>query len=89
MDNVQSATIPTPSNPDALACACVELRTDIKKLAIRVKELKSLPMPPFKDNGETMANIMLSYRHIEDARMRLGKVLEVLNGEGEFVKSII
>ena len=26
--------------------------------------------------GEMKANIMLSYRHLEDARMRLGKVMQ-------------
>lgn len=30
--------------------------------------------------GEAIANIMLAYRHIEDARMRLGKVYQALNG---------
>lgn len=29
---------------------------------------------------EVFANLMLSYRHIEDASMRLGKVLQALNG---------
>ena len=30
--------------------------------------------------GEVMANLTLSYRHIEDASMRIGKVLQALNG---------
>lgn len=29
--------------------------------------------------GEIIANIMLAHRHLEDARMRLGKVLQVYN----------
>jgi hypothetical protein len=28
-----------------------------------------------KDEGEMRANIMLAYRHLEDARMRLGKAI--------------
>lgn len=32
------------------------------------------------DHGEAIANIMLAYRHLEDARMRLGKVFQAMNG---------
>ncbi len=32
------------------------------------------------DVGETKANIMLAYRHLEDARMRLGKVIQAQDG---------
>ena len=32
------------------------------------------------DYREVRANIMLSYRHLEDARMRLGKVIQALEG---------
>ena len=31
-------------------------------------------------HGEMIANIMLAYRHLEDARMRLGKVLQAQDG---------
>jgi hypothetical protein len=33
-----------------------------------------------EDRGEVMANITLAYRHLEDAAMRLGKVLQARNG---------
>jgi hypothetical protein len=36
-----------------------------------------------KDNtmpGEAVANVMLAYRHLEDASMRLGKVIQALDG---------
>lgn len=32
------------------------------------------------EHSETHANLMLAYRHIEDARMRLGKVFQALDG---------
>lgn len=32
------------------------------------------------DHGEMIANIMLAYRHLEDARMRLGKVIQAKDG---------
>ena len=31
-------------------------------------------------HAEMKANIMLSYRHLEDARMRLGKVMQQIQG---------
>ncbi len=31
-------------------------------------------------HGEMRANIMLTYRHLEDARMRLGKVVQAFDG---------
>lgn len=33
-----------------------------------------------QDHGEMKANIMLSYRHLEDARMRLGKAIQAFEG---------
>ena len=30
--------------------------------------------------GEIRANIMLSFRHLEDARMRLGKAIQYIDG---------
>lgn len=32
------------------------------------------------DRGEMIANIKLAYRHLEDARMRLGKVIQAYKG---------
>lgn len=31
-------------------------------------------------HGEMKANIMLAYRHLEDARMRIGKALQAFDG---------
>jgi hypothetical protein len=31
-------------------------------------------------NAEALANIVLAYRHLEDGSMRLGKVLQALDG---------
>ena len=30
--------------------------------------------------GETIANVMLAYRHLEDASMRLGKAIQAIDG---------
>jgi hypothetical protein len=50
-------------------------RTLIKDVAASVLLLR-------KDvtDGEAIANVMLAYRHLEDASMRLGKVIQALDG---------
>lgn len=58
-------------------------RTDIGSVAERVKALMKhsvLLAPGPADPAEVKANIMLAYRHLEDARMRLGKVLQAYEG---------
>jgi hypothetical protein len=35
---------------------------------------------PAADRGEMIANVMLAYRHLEDARMRLGKAIQAYDG---------
>ena len=61
-----------------------ELREEIKvlnkklwefaDLCKKTEQLKHLDGTPSR--GEAIANAILSYRHAEDAKMRLGKVLE-------------
>lgn len=52
-----------------------EQRADIKSLAADVLALKA-----GMSDGEAIANVMLAYRHLEDASMRLGKVIQALDG---------
>lgn len=51
-------------------------RKAIKDVAAAVLVLKG----NVGDNPEAIANVMLAYRHLEDASMRLGKVLQALDG---------
>lgn len=59
-------------------------RADIGSVAGRVKSLMKhtvfLAPGPTMDAAETKANVMLAYRHLEDARMRLGKALQAFEG---------
>jgi len=61
-----------------------KVRQDIKAIAKNVKEMtndvKSSETNGTEDKGEVIANLMLSYRHLEDASMRLGKVLQARAG---------
>jgi hypothetical protein len=67
------------------------LRGEVKNLGEIVKNLRvkiaSSPTsgdnslyPPEADTGEMIANAMLAYRHLEDAAMRLGKVIQAADG---------
>lgn len=65
------------------------IATDIKNIKVHAffgKYNSSMGAGDGKDQnadiGEMIANIMLAYRHMEDARMRLGKVFEAYFGEG-------
>lgn len=60
---------------------CNRFRDKVKKLSFEVKGL--MEHGDFKNDetykgqqGEMRANIMLTYRHLEIARMRIGKILQ-------------
>jgi hypothetical protein len=61
------------------------LRRKLKLLGDEVKELHKsaafvLPEEFEGQDSEMKANIMLSFRHIEDAAMRLGKAIQAYDG---------
>lgn len=61
-----------------------EQRKAIKTTAERILTmrtyLKDNDVPAMVDKNEVMANLTLTYRHLEDASMRLGKVLQANDG---------
>lgn len=65
--------------------ACLEERGSVEVLKHHILELmddevfKSQPTVQM-NFGEMKANIMLAYRHLEDARMRLGKAIQASEG---------
>lgn len=66
--------------------AAAELRKQIGEIGEKVRSLMkhSAANPqissPSSNDGEMKANIMLSFRHLEDARMRLGKAIQAYDG---------
>ena len=66
---------------------CFGLRKDIENLKPFLRTLKAdalasidgLPEDPI-DSPEISANLQLAYRHLEDARMRIGKALQAYDG---------
>jgi hypothetical protein len=81
----------TQSKPEqtpgpSLKSECDDLRAQLRAIEIRCRSIKDHPV--FKgeqayagQHGEMIAQSMLAVRHIEDARMRIGKVLQY-SGDG-------
>ena len=63
---------------------CFKLREEISKISKTLKdfsdELKTRVSVSTEDKGEMIANSILAFRHLEDASMRIGKVLQAKNG---------
>ena len=71
---------------EELKSICDGIRDELKQVGDQVKCLKNhgdfnLPDTYKGQKGEMIANIMLTYRHLEDARMRVGKILQAA-GDG-------
>jgi hypothetical protein len=71
-------------NPVRAEISGVENRVQELKRFIAAADLSSRPDVPLDapaaDRNEMLANITLAYRHLEDARMRLGKVIQAYDG---------
>lgn len=76
--------VPEPTTEERVT----DLRRSVKAVADHVlvfsKELKMQPRSAdavqAELDGEMIANTILTFRHLEDAAMRLGKVLQANNG---------
>jgi hypothetical protein len=74
------------SNEDTLKDICDSARSCLKGIEITIRKLEAHPEfaceQSYKgQHGEMLAQAKLAVRHIEDARMRLGKVLQY-SGDG-------
>ena len=62
---------------ESLKETCDRLRAELLAIETQVRAIKTAPdLGRSHDVGEAIAQSMLAVRHIEDARMRLGKVLQ-------------
>lgn len=61
-----------------------QTRSDIKVIATYINEIKKVTLNResngVEDIGEMVANLTLAYRHLEDASMRIGKVIQAHDG---------
>jgi hypothetical protein len=80
--SLSAAASAAPGTPDEkIRHLCDELRTQllgIEQFARQLKDHSATKQPDTfpGQRGEMIAQSMLAVRHIEDARMRLGKVLQ-------------
>lgn len=70
---------------DLLQERCDRLRAKFLGIGQEILDLKGHGCYKFAENfpgqhAEMKANTMLAYRHLEDARMRLGKVMQQIQG---------
>jgi len=73
---VPEIPLPEQQVPMSDVDTCNGLRAQIKLVAERIAEIRKEPFA----NDEAMANMVLCYRHLEDANMRLGKAIQALDG---------
>lgn len=59
---------------------CEEFRRQLKKVADDLWRHIEWEKRARADRGEVIANLMLTYRHLEDASMRLGKAIQHIDG---------
>ena len=84
--NESQSKTPT-ADSRSLKSICDELRKGILYAGEQLLALKKHPQAndffnpqQVEANKEIQANIMLAYRHLEDARMRIGKVIQAYDG---------
>lgn len=65
---------------DRVTNRILEIEKDIIEFKSDVASGDMKLIGPVSDKGEILANITLAYRHLEDARMRIGKVVQVYDG---------
>ena len=53
---------------------------DANEARAQIKVIVVLAIKGGLSDEEAIANVMLAYRHLEDASMRLGKVIQALDG---------
>ena len=89
MDNTQTQGQTFSSGgfvpPQDIIGKCNEARALMLSWEKHIHELMLCPdlsdeATPATTPGEAKSNIMLAYRHMEDARMRIGKVIQAMSG---------
>lgn len=75
-----NAGVEAPVNPFLKALS--DTRAMLESAAQAVKQLKDYPelKSEAADAGEVIANIQIAYRHLEDAKMRVGKAVQAFKG---------
>lgn len=72
-----ATVIAGPFDEDTIVEFCNKFRADLLE---KEKALMTFKNGCGNQIPEVMANFMLAYRHLEDCRMRMGKVIQAANG---------
>jgi len=67
---------------DQLKEQCLQCREAIEVVKQKIVQLKNHPelVPGAVESEEPLENIALAYRHLEDAKMRIGKAIQAIDG---------
>ena len=57
-----------------------EIKNECHSLRLQIEDLKKRTKSMFDQVAEARANMGLAYRHLDDACMRLGKVIQAIDG---------
>ena len=81
MDDTPNNDDSTPRTQSSIERWAEDFRAKILEIGVSLKDMMADDgHANGADISETKANIMLAYRHLEDARMRLGKVFQAQAG---------
>ena len=72
-----------PSNPDftdKMNAMRDNIESNVKLLDVIKKDTIQTPTKEGENRGEMMSNLILAYRHLEDAKMRCGKAIQAFDG---------
>ena len=90
---MEETTTTTPQvAPSTLNEEMDRIRIELKKVGAEIlaEKKNERPIQANEDRGEVMANLILAYREVENASMRLGKVKQALNGgESVYDKNVV
>lgn len=71
-----------PSSKIGIRVPLEDLRREVQQIADKIRALNQGSTPTvqaidkIEHRNEAIANVMIAYRHLEDAKMRLGKVIQ-------------
>ncbi len=83
MDKAEMDNDPVVTGYNEVRRQIKDVAAELKKRADAAKEphvARAIPPRVGEDRGEMIANLMLAFRHLEDASMRLGKAIQARDG---------
>ncbi len=83
--NQPEAESPIVTRASELRTFIEDLKNQVKESSDELKKKREVGLAG-EDQGEQIANAMLAFRHLEDAKMRIGKVIQATVGKSVYDK---